>query len=159
MSSGSSFCMIAMSRLMLSGVSAGKPRIYPASVMMPSCFPGEQHLAIFRDLVLAFLGRREIVGIDVLQADEHPGHAGAFRLRNEARDLVAQRVDLDHQADRNPINLPKPDEAIEDRLPLPVARKIIVGDEELVDALRPVEAQQMFDVVGRTMSATRGPAR
>ena len=32
---------------------------------------------------------------------------------------------------------------------MPVAREIVVGDEELVDALRPIEAHEMFDVVGR----------
>src|SRR6516164_10453393 len=84
------------------------------------CFPGKQHLAIFRDLVLTFLGHRKIVGIDVLQSDEHPSYACSFRLRDEARDFVAKRVDLDHQTNGDAINLAKLDEAIEDRLPVPV---------------------------------------
>src|SRR6516162_8498339 len=68
-------------------------------------FPGEQHLAIFRDLVLAFLSHRKIVGIDVLQSYEHPGYACSFGLRDEAWDLVAKRIDLDHQTDWDAINL------------------------------------------------------
>ena len=119
---------------------------------MPCALPGEQHLAIFRDLVLTFLGHRKIVGIDVLQSDEHPGYACSFGLRDEARDFVAKRIDLDHQTDWDAINLAKLDEAVEDRLPVPVAGKIIVGDEELVDPLRPIEAQQVFNVIGRTMA-------
>ena len=37
-------------------------------------FPGEQHLAIFGDLVLLFLGDGKIGGINVLEPDEHPPH-------------------------------------------------------------------------------------
>src|SRR5437588_5593163 len=55
---------------------------------------------------------------------------------------------LDHQAERNPVLLPEFDQAIEDRLPLLVAREIVVGNEEFVDALLPVEAHEMLDVVG-----------
>src|SRR5882724_3119784 len=91
--------------------------------------PGEQHLAIFGDLVLALL-----------------------RLRDEVFDLMAKRVDLDHEAKRNPALLPEFDQAIEDRLPLLVARKIVVGDEEFVDALPPVETHEMLHVVGRAVA-------
>ena len=72
-----------------------------------------------------------------------------FALLDEARNLVAQRVDLDHQAERNLVDLAQLDQAIEDRLPIPVAREIVVGDEEAGDALRPVRAHDLLDVVGR----------
>src|SRR5262245_46680464 len=61
-------------------------------------------------------------------------------------------VDLDHQAERNPALLPQFDQAIEDRLPLLVAREIVVGDEKFVDPLRPVETHEMLDVVGRAVA-------
>ena len=110
--------------------------------------PGQQHLAILGDLVLALLRRGEIVRIDVLQTDEHARDAGPLRLLHEVRNLVAQRVDLDHQAERDSVLLAQLDQAVEDRLPLLVAREIVVGDEEFVDALRPVEAHETLDVVG-----------
>ena len=111
--------------------------------------PGEQHLAVFGDLVLPLLGAGEIVRVDVLEPDEDARDAGALRLLDEVRDLVAERVDLDHQAERNAVLLPQLDQAVEDRFPILVAGEIVVGDEEFVDALRPVEAHQLFDVVGR----------
>ena len=58
-----------------------------------------QHLAVFGDLVLPLLGGDEIVGIDVLEPDEDAAHAGLRRLLDEVRDLVAERVDLDGEAD------------------------------------------------------------
>src|SRR5215831_4202471 len=41
----------------------------------PGRFPGKQHLAVFGDLILAFLRAEEIVGIYVFQSDEYPSHA------------------------------------------------------------------------------------
>ena len=38
-----------------------------------------QHVPVFGDLVLVLLGGDEIVGIDVLQPDEDPAHAGLSR--------------------------------------------------------------------------------
>ena len=40
------------------------------------------------------------------------------------------------------------DDAIENRLPVAVARKVIVGDEETTNTLLGVLADQKFDVVG-----------
>src|SRR5262249_41582552 len=94
--------------------------------------PGEQHLAIFGDLVLALLRRGEIIRVDIFQSNEHPRDAGPLRFGDEVFDFVAKGVDLDHQAERNPILLPQLDQAIEDRLPLLVAREIVVGNEEFV---------------------------
>ena len=41
------------------------------------------------------------------------------------------------------------DQAVEDRLPVLVAREIVVGDEEAADALRRIGAHDRLDVVGR----------
>jgi hypothetical protein len=65
---------------------------------------------------------------------------------------VAQRVDLNHQAKRDPTFVPEFDQAIEDRLPLLVAGKIIVGDEELVNAVRPVKPHEMLHVIRRAVA-------
>ena len=150
MSSGSSFWMIAISRLMVSGVSAGKAEDVARQRHDALRLPGEQHLAVFGDLVLALLGGCEIVRIDVLQADEDPRDACPLGLLHEVLDPVAQRIDLDHQAERDPVLLPQLDQAVEDRLPFLVAREIVVGDEEFVDALRPVHPHQPLHVVGGT---------
>src|SRR2546430_7064864 len=64
-------------------------------------------------------------------------------------DLVAQCINLDHEAERDSVSLAQRDQAVEDRFPFLVPGKIVVGDEEFVDALRPVEPYQMLDVVGR----------
>ena len=61
--------------------------------------PGEQHLAVFGDLVLPLLGAEQVVRIDVLQPDENPLNAGARAFLDEVRQLVAQRVDLDDEAE------------------------------------------------------------
>ena len=114
--------------------------------------PGEQHLAIFGDFVLTLLRCRKIVRIDVFQADEDPRDPGPFGLLDKVRNFVAQRVDLDHQSKRDSSVLAQRDQAVEDRFPIFVARKVIVGDEEFVDALRPVEAHQMLHVIGGTVA-------
>jgi hypothetical protein len=53
---------------------------------------------------------------------------------------VAKRVHLDHQGQRDAIPFPQLDQPIEDRFPLLVPREIVIGDKELVDTLRPVDA-------------------
>ena len=110
--------------------------------------PGEQHLAVFGDLVLLFLGRGQIVGVDVLQPEEHPRDAGLLRLLDESIDLVAHGIDLDHDAERNLVHLAQLGQPVEDRFPFLVACEIVVGDEEARDVLRPVVANDPFDVVG-----------
>src|ERR1700744_4671109 len=60
--------------------------------------PGQQHLAIFGDLVLPLLGGQQVVGIDVLEPNKYPRYAGAFALFDEVRDLVAQCVYLNQQS-------------------------------------------------------------
>ena len=39
--------------------------------------PGQQHLAVFGDLVLPLLGAAQVVRVDVLEPDEHALDAGA----------------------------------------------------------------------------------
>ena len=95
-----------------------------------------QHLAVFGDLVLPLLGGDQVVRIDVLQPDEDAPHAGLGRLLDEARDLVAERIDLDGEADVHALAVPHLDQAVEQRLPILVAREIVVGDEEPLDAFR-----------------------
>ena len=54
---------------------------------------------------------------------------------------------MDHQAKWDSIPLSQHDQAVENRFPLLVAREIVVGDEEFADALRPVETDQVLDVI------------
>ena len=51
------------------------------------------------------------------------------------------------------------DQPVEDRLPVLVAREIVVGDEEMVDAVGEIGAHDALDVVGASGSAICAPAR
>ena len=73
--------------------------------------------------------RLEIVGINALDSDEYSLAAGARRLLNETRDLVARHVDFNRQANLDPFPLVQLDQPIENRLPVLVPREVIVGDE------------------------------
>ena len=91
-------------------------------------------------------------GIDVLQPDEHGVAAGARSLLDEIRNAVTQRVDLQHQADPKMLFFAQLDQPIEDRLPVAITRKIIVGDEKTGDIARRVGAHDRLDVVGRAVA-------
>src|SRR6516225_8759045 len=127
----------------------GKAQNVPGDGYDALRLPGEQHLAIFDDLVLALLGGGEIVGVYVLKPDEDAGDAGTFRLLDEVRDAVAEGIDLDHETKRDAGSLAQLDQPIENRLPLLVAGEIVVGDKELADAVCPVGAHELLDLVGR----------
>ena len=114
--------------------------------------PGEQHLAIVADPVLLLLGADQAFRIDVLKADEDALDAGARRLLDEIRNLVAERIDLDDELELQFLHLAQMDQPVEDRLPVLVARQIVVGDEEVLDALGGIGADQGFDVVGRPVA-------
>src|SRR5262249_2315576 len=62
--------MIAMSRRIVSGVSRGTQDV-AGERDYALRLPGQQHLSIFGDLVLPFLGPREVVWIDILKTDEY----------------------------------------------------------------------------------------
>ena len=109
--------------------------------------PIKQHLAVFGDLVLPLLGGDQIGRVDVLEPDEHAGDAGAARFLDEVRDLVAERVDLDHETDIEAVFLAQLDDPVVDRFPILVAGEIVVGDEKALHALRPVHAQDLLDAV------------
>src|ERR1700720_1907947 len=82
--------------------------------------------------VLLFLGLQQIVGVDVFEPDKDPLAAGPRRLLDKVRDAVAQGVDLDDELQSQPLALAHLDQAVENRLPVPVAREI-VGDEKPED--------------------------
>ena len=87
-------------------------------------------------------------GIDALKPDEHLVAAGPRRLLDEARNPVAERIDLKDELDRNALVLAEVDQPVEDRLPVAVAGEIVVGDEIVVDALGVIGAHDRLDVVG-----------
>ena len=65
------------------------------------------------------------------------------------RQAVAHGVHLDDELDVQLLLLAHGDEAVEDLFPVGVAGEIVVGDEEAVDALRQVAADDLLDFVGR----------
>jgi hypothetical protein len=130
--------MMSMSRATDSGVSVGKPMMKP----------GLQHDPVFPDLVLPLFSALEGLRIDAFKPDEDLVAAGPRRFLDESRDLVAERVDLKDQLDRNALVGPQIDQAVEDRLPVAVPREIVVGDEIVVDALGVIGAHDRFNVIG-----------
>ena len=58
-----------------------------------------------------------------------------FHFSDSAKPFAAGLESLDHQPQRNARLLAQLDQSVEDLLPVPVAGEIVVGDEELVDAL------------------------
>ena len=110
--------------------------------------PGLQHHSVFPDLVLPLLRALEQFGIDALEPDEDLVAAGPRRLLDEARNPMAESVDLKDELDRNALVGSQIDQPVEDRLPVAVAGEIVVGDEIVVDALGEVGAHNRLDVVG-----------
>ena len=62
---------------------------------------------------------------------------------------MAHGVYLNHELEVEFFLLAHDDQAVENALPVLVAREIIVGDEEAVDALRQVASDNLLHVVGR----------
>ena len=111
--------------------------------------PCQQHLAVFGNLVLPLLRTDQVVRIDVLQPDEDALDAGALGLLDEVRQPVAERVYLDDEAHLQAFDFAQVNQAVEDRFPVFVAGEVVVGDEEAVQALRDVGADDTLNVVGR----------
>ncbi len=114
--------------------------------------PGLQHDPVLGDLVLPLRRFLEVRRVDVLQADEHLGAAGARRLLDEVRDLVTHGVHLHVQVDLEPVHLAHLDDAVEDRLPVLVAGEVVVGDEVAAEPLLGAGADQHLDVVRRAVA-------
>ena len=110
-------------------------------------FPCQQHCPVLGDLVLPLLRRQQIGRIDVLEPDEDSGHARPFRFLDEIRDPMAQGVNLDHEPNVHAVAFTQLDDSIVDRFPIAVAGKVVVGDEEAVNSLRQVKADDLLDVV------------
>ena len=98
--------------------------------------------------VLLLFGLQQIVGVDVFETNKDSLAAGARRLLDKVRDAEAQRVDPDDELQLQALLLAHLDQPVENRLPIVVARKIVVGDEEAEDALRQIGAHQALDIVG-----------
>src|SRR5262249_41051841 len=74
--------------------------------------PFLQHLPVFGDLVLPLLGGDQIVGIDILKSDEHTAPTCLRRLFDEIRYFVAERIDLDGEAEAGKFGLAQVNEPI-----------------------------------------------
>lgn len=78
----------------------------------------------------AFPRRKQIVRIDRFRVYQHPHHAGADGLLDEARYALTERVHLDGQLYIRSIPPAQHDQPVENRLPVFVGRTIVIGDEE-----------------------------
>ena len=118
-----------------------------------------QHLAIFGDLVLPLLGGDQVVGIDVLQPDEDAARAAPCVAFSMKFGILWQSVSTWMV---KPMYMPSSCSLIirsNSDLPVAVAGEVVVGDEEAVDALRVVLANDRFEIVGRAERGSCGPAR
>src|SRR5258708_25565527 len=113
-------------------------------------FPIEQHLAVFGYFVLLLAGTEQGVGINAFEADEDARHSGAARLLDEMRQAVAHGVYLNDELDVQLLLLAHRNEPIKNFFPVGVTGEIVVGDEEAVDALGEIAANDLLDVVGGT---------
>ncbi len=152
MSSGSSRLMISMSRRIELFRVGGEAEDVAGESDGAVRAPFLQHHPIFGDLVLPLLGGDQVLGVDVLKPDEHALDASGGRLLDEVLDLVAEGVDLDGEADVDAFLL-QLDHPVEQDLPVAVAGEIVVGDEEPVDALRVIGADDLLEIVGRAKAA------
>ena len=75
--------------------------------------PFLQHLAVFSDLVLPFLGGNQIVRVDVLKPYENPPYACLRRLFDEIWNLVTERADLDGKAEFGELGIAQADQTVE----------------------------------------------
>ena len=85
--------------------------------------------------------------------------AALGRLLDKIRNLVAQRIDLDREADIHALIDLHLDHAVEQRFPLAVAGKVVVGDEEALDTLGIVLAHGHFRDRRPSGPGSCGPAR
>jgi hypothetical protein len=110
-------------------------------------FPSQQHFAVLSNLVLLFLGAQQILGVDILEPDEHSLDSGASGLLNEVWKPVTQSIDLDNEAHPDLLDLAQVDKPIKNRFPVFVAGKVIVGNEERVETLGYIRPDYAFDIV------------
>ena len=127
-----------------------KAKNVPCKHRDPGLLPGQQHLAVFRDLVLLFPCAHQAVRVDVLESDEDAHHSRPPGFFNELGDAVAHGVHLDHELDVQLFLFAHFNDAVEDALPVGIAREVIVSDEEALDALSQILPDNLFHVVSRT---------
>ena len=70
---------------------------------------------------------------------------------DEIGKLGAERIHLDDEADIELLDLAQVYQAVEDRLPVLIAGKIVVGDEETAHAFCVIEAHDLLDIGGRAV--------
>src|SRR5260370_41402396 len=109
--------------------------------------PLQQHLTILSDLVLFLLGAHQVVRIDTLEPNKHAHDTGPPSLLDKVRKPVAHGIHLDHKLDVQLVLFAQLDQAVENALPIHVAREIVVGDEKTVDALRKIAANDLLDII------------
>src|SRR2546423_9895056 len=114
--------------------------------------PGQKHLAVLGNFVLPFVGGGEVIGIDVFQPDENAAHPGPRTFLDKIRQLVAKRVDLDEEAELQFVDFFQMNDPVEDRFPVLISGKVIVGNKEAAQSLLDVLANDLLDVVRRAAS-------
>ncbi len=112
-----------------------------------------QHRAIFGDLVLVLFSRQQVIRVDVFEPDKDTPDAGLRHLLDKVRDAVTQRIDLDRKGELQIMGGAHRDQAVGQLLPIAVARKIVVGDEEPRDAAPVMLVDAAFEIVRAAVAA------
>src|SRR5262249_34416068 len=113
--------------------------------------PGLRNRAVLRNVVLSFSRFLERVRIDALEPEEDPIDPGAPAFFDEPLDLVGYGIDLNREADGQPFTLAQHDQPVENRFPVSIACKVVVGNEKTPDALPQVAPDDALDVVGASI--------
>src|ERR1700730_14147600 len=109
--------------------------------------PRLKHRAVLSDLVLPFGRTFQAFWINAFQPDKYSATSGPNLFRDKIRDLVTGGVHLQRQMDFETSRRPQLNNAVENCLPTPVAREVIISDEVAMRALRISGTNDLFDVV------------
>src|SRR6266571_3773562 len=96
---------------------------------------GFDQLRVLADVVLLFARCGEITRVDTFHADEDVDATCLPRLADEVLDLPGENVYLHHEFHGDLLFFAQADQSVEDRLPVFVAGKVVVGEKVKGDAV------------------------
>jgi len=95
----------------------------------PGLVPGLHHRPHLVHHVLFLVDGCEVVGIQRLDPQVDLRTPGTGRFRDKSGDFPRLRVHLHHETDHNPLFFAQRRQPVEDPLPVPVPRKVVVREE------------------------------
>ena len=84
-------------------------------------------------MILPFVGCQQGIRINVLHTYKDFIDTRLHRFFNEIRNAMAEHIDLDQEPQSDTVIFPQRNHAVEESIPVFVAGKIVVGNEEPID--------------------------